>query len=181
MWVPAGKLTDDDHREGRWMLLWHGGLFQKRHGCSLGQSRHCGTPQQHKWGGLPDVSRAICWSKRISSPVLCPSTIPTFHWWIIWTGSNRSSCLPMLPLSHVCLDPVAIHHHQLTQERTHSRREKKAFYASCYCAFTHSYDTPLSVWGFRHVKTLHHNTTCPPDFFYTFTPPTSAHAPCPII
>lgn len=34
------KFTYDDNRDGRWVLLRLGGLFQKRHGCSLGQSRH---------------------------------------------------------------------------------------------------------------------------------------------
>lgn len=177
---PKGKtFTYDDHGDSGWVLLWQSGLFQKRHGCSLGQSRH--------WGGMIEMWREV---QTFLSPSIWHSTISrgpflllSPHWFHV-SGSdylNRFKpaccllCLPMLLLSHVSLDPVSIHRHQLTptDTDTDTERGKKLLFILLLCFHTQPWTLPVCLGLHTRGNTPpQHNV--PPAFLFA-VPPTSIH------
>lgn len=177
---PKGKtFTYDDHGDSGWVLLWQSGLFQKRHGCSLGQSRH--------WGGMIEMWREV---QTFLSPSIWHSTISrgpflllSPHWFHV-SGSdylNRFKpaccllCLPMLLLSHVSLDPVSIHRHQLTPTDTDRHWTGKKTFIHPVIVLPHTAMNPPCLSGASHTWKHPATTQRAPSF--SLCRPANVHTP----
>lgn len=125
---------------------------------------------------VPDISADIHMIFNSNLPfALCPlPLLPCFCVTLfeqVQTGL-LSLCLPMLLLSHVSLDPVSIHHHQLTQKHTHT--EWGGTFIHPVIVLPHTAMTLPVCLGLHTRGNTPPQHNVPPAFLFA-VPPTSTH------